>query len=218
MRRVPHRPEVPGTPARCRVVDRLQKSVINPLDKVAFALGIPPPGDALLETTGRSTGLPRITPVCDGTEGDTFWIVAQHGHAADYVRNIEADPRGQGQGQLVAHLVADRNGAHPRRRRFPGTRTDPRSWQSLASGLPASLDRGRNQPRDGAHRPRSPLTRLCAADRPRPCRHGDQRTDSSPVHCMPALLHDWKAGWLLGDAPPAPSVTRLLDRHLTRPA
>jgi deazaflavin-dependent oxidoreductase (nitroreductase family) len=101
MRRVPHRPEVPGTPARRRVVDRLQKSVINPLDKVAFALGIPPPGDALLETTGRSTGLPRITPVCDGTDGDTFWIVAQHGHAADYVRNIEADPRVRVKGSLT---------------------------------------------------------------------------------------------------------------------
>jgi hypothetical protein len=30
--------------------------------------------------------------VCDGLEGDTFWLVAQHGHRADYVRNIEANP------------------------------------------------------------------------------------------------------------------------------
>jgi len=46
--------------------------LINPLDKIAFTLGMPPPGDALLETTGRRTGLPRVTPVCDGTDGDTF--------------------------------------------------------------------------------------------------------------------------------------------------
>src|SRR3954471_4436768 len=89
MRRVPRRSEVSGSAARRRVVDRLQESVINPLDKLAFRLGMPARGDALLETTGRRTGRPRVTPVCDGTEGDTFWIVAQHGHSADYVRNIQ---------------------------------------------------------------------------------------------------------------------------------
>jgi len=40
---------------------------------------VPPPGDALLETTGRRTGQPRRTPVCDGLDGDTFWLVAQRG-------------------------------------------------------------------------------------------------------------------------------------------
>jgi deazaflavin-dependent oxidoreductase (nitroreductase family) len=83
-----------------RRLDRLQRSVINPLDKLAFRLRIPPRGDALLETTGRRTGLPRVTPVCDGTEGDTFWIIAQHGHGADFVRNIEADPRVRVKGSL----------------------------------------------------------------------------------------------------------------------
>src|SRR4051794_5085872 len=82
----------PGAAARPRRLDRLQRSLINPLDKLAFALRIPPPGDALLETVGRRTARPRITPVCDGAEGDTFWIVAQHGRSADYIRNIEADP------------------------------------------------------------------------------------------------------------------------------
>ena len=67
--------------------------MLNPLDKLAFALRIPPPGDALLETTGRRTGRPRVTPVCDGLQGDTFWIVAQQGHGADYVQNIQANPR-----------------------------------------------------------------------------------------------------------------------------
>jgi deazaflavin-dependent oxidoreductase (nitroreductase family) len=100
MRRVPRRSEVPGSAPRRRIVDRLQASVVNPLDKLAFTLGRPPPGDALLETTGRRTGRPRVTPVCDGTEGDTFWIVAQHGHGADFVRNIESNPRVRVTGSL----------------------------------------------------------------------------------------------------------------------
>src|SRR3954469_16401998 len=98
--RASRRSEVPGSTVRRRIVDRLQESVINPLDKLAFTLGMPPRGDALLETTGRRTGRPRVTPVCDGTEGDTFWIVAQHGHGADFVRNIEADPRVRVKGSL----------------------------------------------------------------------------------------------------------------------
>jgi deazaflavin-dependent oxidoreductase (nitroreductase family) len=120
MRRVtadqaPGRWDGPGAAARRRGFDRLQRSLINPLDKLAFALRIPPPGDALLETTGRRTGRPRVTPVCDGTEGDTFWIVAQHGRSADYVRNIEANPRVRVKGSLsrtgwrsgTAHILDD---------------------------------------------------------------------------------------------------------------
>jgi deazaflavin-dependent oxidoreductase (nitroreductase family) len=106
---------VPGSAGRRRLVDRLQESLINPLDKLAFTLGVPPRGDALLETTGQSTGLPRVTAVCDGTDGDTFWIVAQHGHSADYVRNIERDPRVGVRGSLsgagwrtgTAHILDD---------------------------------------------------------------------------------------------------------------
>jgi deazaflavin-dependent oxidoreductase (nitroreductase family) len=70
------------------------------LDRLAFALRTPPPGDALLETTGRRTRQPRVTPVCDCLEGDTFWIVAQREHEAGYVRNIEADPRVRVKGSL----------------------------------------------------------------------------------------------------------------------
>jgi deazaflavin-dependent oxidoreductase (nitroreductase family) len=92
--------QIRASALRSAFVTRLQKSVINPLDKLAFALRIPPPGDALLETTGRRTGRPRVTPVCDGLEGDTFWIVAQRGRAADYVRNIAADPRVRVKGSL----------------------------------------------------------------------------------------------------------------------
>jgi deazaflavin-dependent oxidoreductase (nitroreductase family) len=83
---------VADQPASERVLRRLQARVINPLVKLAWAVGIPPPGDALLETTGRRTGRPRRTPVCDGLDGDTFWLIAQRGDRADWVRNIHANP------------------------------------------------------------------------------------------------------------------------------
>jgi deazaflavin-dependent oxidoreductase (nitroreductase family) len=67
--------------------------VVNPVVRLGWNLGIPIPGDALLETTGRRTGLPRRTPVCDGLDGARFWLVAQRGRHADWVRNIEANPR-----------------------------------------------------------------------------------------------------------------------------
>jgi deazaflavin-dependent oxidoreductase (nitroreductase family) len=76
-----------------RVLGRLQQSVFNPVVRLAWVLGVPIPGDALLETTGRRTGLRRRTPVCDGLEGETFWLIAQRGHDADWVRNIEVSPR-----------------------------------------------------------------------------------------------------------------------------
>jgi deazaflavin-dependent oxidoreductase (nitroreductase family) len=76
------------------VISRASQSrIVDPLVRLAFRLGIPDPGDALLETTGRDTGRPRRTPVCDGLEGDTFWLLSQRGREADWVRNIEADPR-----------------------------------------------------------------------------------------------------------------------------
>jgi deazaflavin-dependent oxidoreductase (nitroreductase family) len=50
-------------------------------------------GWAILETTGRKSGLPRTNPVGNGLQGDTFWIVAEHGRRAGYVRNIVANPR-----------------------------------------------------------------------------------------------------------------------------
>jgi deazaflavin-dependent oxidoreductase (nitroreductase family) len=44
----------------------------------------------LLETTGRSSGLPRHTPLARGPrDGGTLWLIAVHGRRADWVRNIE---------------------------------------------------------------------------------------------------------------------------------
>ncbi len=69
------------------------KYVFNPPVRALFRLGVPVPGTAILETVGRRSGRPRRTPVTDGLDGSTFWIVAEHGRRAAYVRNIEANPR-----------------------------------------------------------------------------------------------------------------------------
>ena len=77
-----------------KLVTWLQVRLLNPPIRALAARGLAP-GVALLETTGRKSGEPRRTPVSFGLERgtDTFWIVAEMGRKAAYVRNIEADPR-----------------------------------------------------------------------------------------------------------------------------
>ena len=48
----------------------------NRLIRLALRAGVAPRAFALLETTGRCTGLARHTPVGNGLDGDTFWLVA----------------------------------------------------------------------------------------------------------------------------------------------
>ena len=77
-----------------KLVTALQVRLLNPPIRALAARGLAP-GVALLETTGRRSGAPRRTPVSNGLERgtNTFWIVAEMGRKAAYVRNIEADPR-----------------------------------------------------------------------------------------------------------------------------
>lgn len=75
-----------------RLASAFQKRVAHPPVRWSLLRGVPLPGYALPETTGRTSGRERRTPVGDGLEGDTFWIVAEHGRRAAYVRNIGADP------------------------------------------------------------------------------------------------------------------------------
>lgn len=116
-----------------RVVHALGKYVLNVPDKVLFAIGLALPGRALLETIGRKTGKPRRTPVGDGLVGNQFWIVAEHGMRADYVRNLAQNPRVR---LKLRHGI--------RARWHSGTATvlpqdDPRERQRwLAQQLPAS--------------------------------------------------------------------------------
>jgi deazaflavin-dependent oxidoreductase (nitroreductase family) len=73
-----------------RITNAAARYVANPIvERIAGYV----PWWALLETTGRRSGKPRRNPVGNGLRGDTFWIVADHGHDAQYVKNIKANPR-----------------------------------------------------------------------------------------------------------------------------
>ena len=66
--------------------------LVNPVVRAAARLGVPLPLVVILETRGRRSGKPRRVPVGKALEGDTLWVVAEHGLRAGYVRNIQADP------------------------------------------------------------------------------------------------------------------------------
>ena len=99
----------------------VEKYVANPIVRGALRAGIAPKAFALLETTGRKSGLPRQTPIGGAFDGDSFWFVAEHGEDAAYVRNLVANPavrvkvrRRWRSGTAV--LVPDDDGASRRRR------------------------------------------------------------------------------------------------------
>lgn len=76
-----------------RISTTLATRVVNPLVRWAMRHGLAPRSYAILETTGRRSGLPRRTPVGHVVEDGTVWIVAEHGARAAYVRNIRSNPR-----------------------------------------------------------------------------------------------------------------------------
>jgi deazaflavin-dependent oxidoreductase (nitroreductase family) len=75
------------------VIRAFQRWTINPLMRLLLTIGINPLGLAILETRGRNSGKLRRVPVGNGRKGDSFWIIAEHGMRANYVRNIAHDPR-----------------------------------------------------------------------------------------------------------------------------
>jgi deazaflavin-dependent oxidoreductase (nitroreductase family) len=76
-----------------RVSTFLSAKLLNPLVNAAARAGLPTPSVVILETTGRRSGQPRRVPVGKAIDGDTLWIVAEHGLRAGYVRNIQANAR-----------------------------------------------------------------------------------------------------------------------------
>ncbi|GAA1831533.1 hypothetical protein GCM10009682_57610 [Luedemannella flava] len=74
-----------------RVVTTVER-VNNRLTRAALRRGWAPNAFTLLETTGRRSGQPRHTPVGNGLDGNTFWLVAYHGRQSDYVLNILNNP------------------------------------------------------------------------------------------------------------------------------
>jgi deazaflavin-dependent oxidoreductase (nitroreductase family) len=82
-----------GKAARRGVSRFVSNRLVNPVVGRVLEHGLGSRSVALLETTGRKSGLPRRVPIGNGLRGPHFWIVTEHGHAADYVKNIEQDPR-----------------------------------------------------------------------------------------------------------------------------
>lgn len=76
-----------------RLVRQADRKFATPPMRVLVEAGLTPRAFVVLETTGRRTGQVRHTPVGNGLDGDTFWLVAQRGLEADYVRNLQAQPR-----------------------------------------------------------------------------------------------------------------------------
>jgi deazaflavin-dependent oxidoreductase (nitroreductase family) len=86
--------------------------LIDRIARTAFQIGLGRRSTALIETIGRNSGLPRVTPVTNGLDGNIFWVVTEHGGKANYVRNIAAEPRvrinaGSGWRPGTAHFVDD---------------------------------------------------------------------------------------------------------------
>ncbi|WP_405492912.1 nitroreductase/quinone reductase family protein [Nocardia sp. NBC_00511] len=75
-----------GRDLQFRIVTAFQRRVGNPL------LGRLPT-QQLLETTGRKSGEPRVTPIGGRRVGNEFWLVSEFGEKSQYVLNIKADNR-----------------------------------------------------------------------------------------------------------------------------
>jgi deazaflavin-dependent oxidoreductase (nitroreductase family) len=126
------------TECKRKFVTALQVRLLNPPIRALAVRGLAP-GVALLETTGRTSGQTRRTPVSNGLERETntFWIVAEMGRRAAYVRNLEADPhvrvRVRGRWRTgTAHVLTDDD---PRARLRSISRLNAAGVRALGSEL-----------------------------------------------------------------------------------
>jgi deazaflavin-dependent oxidoreductase (nitroreductase family) len=71
----------------------VEKRLLNPGMRAMILAGAAPRLFVLVETTGRRTGQRRLTPVQAAVEGNTAWLVAEHGWRSAFVQNIAANPR-----------------------------------------------------------------------------------------------------------------------------
>jgi deazaflavin-dependent oxidoreductase (nitroreductase family) len=79
--------------AKVLVVRTFQRYTLNPLFRLLLAVGVNPLGLAILETRGHRSGKIRRVPVGNGRQGESFWIIAEHGSRAGWVHNVRHDPR-----------------------------------------------------------------------------------------------------------------------------
>jgi deazaflavin-dependent oxidoreductase (nitroreductase family) len=83
--------------------------------RVAYTIGLGPLIGRfllLLTTTGRKSGLPRVTPLVYEQRGEVISVASARGPLADWLRNIQANPRvrirvGQRQFEGLAEVTTD---------------------------------------------------------------------------------------------------------------
>ncbi|MFB8277827.1 nitroreductase/quinone reductase family protein [Nocardia colli] len=76
---------MPKMATKQQLIAIMQRNVVNPVAQ-RFTR------QTLLETTGRKSGEPRLTPIGGSRIGDQFWFVSEYGEKSQYIRNIMADP------------------------------------------------------------------------------------------------------------------------------
>lgn len=83
----------PPYPRKRAAMKFIANRLMNPITRPLLLRGLWPRSQALIETTGRVSGKPRRVPVGNGLRGDQFWIVTEHGYGADYLKNMQRQPR-----------------------------------------------------------------------------------------------------------------------------
>lgn len=76
--------------------DWTKMKTIQKIHRVLYAIGLGPLIGRiilLLTTTGRRSGLKRVTPLQYEKIGEDFYLGAARGRKADWVRNIQANPQ-----------------------------------------------------------------------------------------------------------------------------
>src|SRR6516162_7763245 len=109
-------PDVTGSDGKYRAVQLLQRFVINPPVRLAWQVGLAPPGDAQLETIGRHSGRPHRTPICNGLEGATFWLIAQT-RPSKRLRPKHRSQSPRSHPRRISRQLANRDGARSREHR-----------------------------------------------------------------------------------------------------
>jgi deazaflavin-dependent oxidoreductase (nitroreductase family) len=71
---------------RQRLIRPVQKFVANPLMRQVRM-------QPAIETIGRNSGQPRVTPIGGRKVGNEFWLVAEFGTNSQWVKNIAANPQ-----------------------------------------------------------------------------------------------------------------------------
>jgi deazaflavin-dependent oxidoreductase (nitroreductase family) len=76
-----------------KIERQMGRALMNPVVAALNRVGIRPSLVVELETTGRKSGEPRRVPLADRTDGNSLWVISQHGRRAGWAHNIAANPK-----------------------------------------------------------------------------------------------------------------------------